>query len=131
MTFCFALSAKTPNFFGRDISDCDACWKQRIIAMVQSLGTAGVEPTEQSPLLIKTSDTTNGNGAGVTYVSIAEVTADGSINGNGGMSKKTDDADEESLGSGEVERGISRVQVARIISVLLIGSFFLFLSSLR
>ncbi|KAK4201707.1 putative multidrug resistance protein [Triangularia verruculosa] len=62
----------------------------------------GGQPTEQSPLL-----------------SNVEALP---INSNAKIVKKVG-ADEESVQSGEIESGISRAQVARIISVLLIGIF--------
>ncbi|KAK3989764.1 major facilitator superfamily domain-containing protein [Cladorrhinum sp. PSN332] len=68
--------------------------------MVQKVVTAGTLPTEESPLL-------NGTGSAAQT-----------------LIKKIDQ-DEESVRSGEVEigTGISRSQVVRIISVLLIGIF--------
>ncbi|KAK3904695.1 major facilitator superfamily domain-containing protein [Staphylotrichum tortipilum] len=88
--------------------------------MVQRSDAEGVQPTEQSPLLSKPGRDEEQE----AYVSIAEVSANSSLNGNGpnGSLVKTRSEDEESQGTGEVERvGLSRV--ARIISVLLIGIF--------
>ncbi len=86
--------------------------------MVQRSDAAGVQPTEQSPLLSKP-------GHDDTYVSIAEVSSSSSLNGNGnganGSIVKHRSEDEESQGAGEVE-GVGLGRVARIISVLLIGT---------
>jgi hypothetical protein len=89
--------------------------------MVQRSEPAGVEPTEQSPLLVKPG---NANGHGEAYVPIAEISPEGSVNGNGGNGSlaKIRSQDEESRGSGEVEEGVGTANVARIISVLLIGA---------
>ena len=86
--------------------------------MVQRSDAAGVQPTEQSPLLSKP-------GQEDTYVSIAEVSPSSSLNGNGanGSVVKSRSDDEESQGTGEVE-GVGLSRVARIISVLLIGNCF-------
>jgi hypothetical protein len=89
--------------------------------MVQRSEPVGVEPTEDSPLLVKSR---NANGHGEAYVSIAEISPEGSVNGNGanGSLAKIRSQDEESRGSGEVEAGVGTANVARIISVLLIGA---------
>jgi hypothetical protein len=88
--------------------------------MVQRSETAGVQPSEQSPLLAKIADA---DGRGVS-VSAAEVSAEGSPKGNGVNDSvsgvKADD--EESQEQGEVEQTTGRAHVARIISVLLIGA---------
>lgn len=96
--------------------------------MVQRSEPAGIEPTEDSPLLAKPR---NANGHGEAYVSIAEISPEGSVNGNGvnGSLTKIRSEDEESRGSGEVEESAGTANVARIISVLLIGAPS-FLSSL-
>ena len=77
--------------------------------MVQRLESAGTLPTEQSPLLSETERPK----VGALNPSPEQV-----LN-----SVKKVDQDEESVRSGEVETGtgISRAQVVRIISVLLIG----------
>ncbi|KAH6847089.1 major facilitator superfamily domain-containing protein [Chaetomium sp. MPI-CAGE-AT-0009] len=85
--------------------------------MVQHLKTTGDQPSEQSPLLSKAVDAS---------VSAAQVPAQGPLTGNGainGTTLKAGADDEESQGEGEVEEGIDRNHVARIISVLLIGIF--------
>ncbi len=87
--------------------------------MVQRSEAPGAQPTEQSPLLIKP-DAANGSHA---YVSIDEVSPEGSLrNGVNGSVPKIRTEDEESRGSGEVEEGIGRSKVVRIILVLLIGA---------
>ncbi|KAG7284035.1 hypothetical protein NEMBOFW57_010394 [Staphylotrichum longicolle] len=89
--------------------------------MVQRSEPAGIEPTEDSPLLAKPR---NANGHGEAYVSIAEISPEGSVNGNGvnGSLTKIRSEDEESRGSGEVEESAGTANVARIISVLLIAT---------
>ncbi|KAK0716684.1 major facilitator superfamily domain-containing protein [Apiosordaria backusii] len=80
--------------------------------MAQISGPTGDQPTEQSPLL-----------SNVPIISEAPPNSEAlPISVNGGIAKKVGE-DEESLQSGEIESGISRTQVARIISVLLIGIF--------
>ncbi len=91
--------------------------------MVQRSEAPGAQPTEQSPLLIKP-DAANGSHA---YVSIDEVSPEGSLrNGVNGSVPKIRTEDEESQGTGEVEEGIGRSKVVRIILVLLIGAFLFF-----
>jgi hypothetical protein len=82
--------------------------------MVQRVESAGTLPTEQSPLL---SETERPN-VGALNPSLEQV-----LN-----SVKKVDQDEESVRSGDVETGtgISRAQVVRIISVLLIGKYCFF-----
>jgi hypothetical protein len=85
--------------------------------------TADGQPTEQSPLLIKTGNADEQRG---TYISIAAASPEGTLNGTeDSASVKSGPEDEESLshGNGEVEEGIGGSHVARIISVLLIGLF--------
>ncbi|KAK4152204.1 major facilitator superfamily domain-containing protein [Chaetomidium leptoderma] len=90
--------------------------------MVQRLDAASVRPTEQTALLIKSREA---NEQRDTHVSVAEVSPEGTLTGNraNGSVTKPRTEDEESQGQGEVEEGIGRSQVARIISVLLIGIF--------
>lgn len=91
--------------------------------MVQHSQTADREPTEQSLLLGKS---VNSDEQG-TYVSIASVSPDEVANANGTPVKNPnigDDEESQSQDYGEVEEeGVGRSHVARIISVLLIGSF--------
>jgi hypothetical protein len=87
--------------------------------MVQHSETAGSPPTEQSPLLTKTG---SADAQGEAYVTIAAVSPEGTLNGiEDSASVKSGSDDEESQGHGEVEEGIGRSHVARIISILLIG----------
>lgn len=73
---------------------------------------AGGQPTEQSPLL-----------SNVPVISETPPNSEAlPISENGSVVKKVG-VDEESVRSGEIATGISRTQVARIISVLLIGIF--------
>ncbi|KAL2130069.1 hypothetical protein VTI74DRAFT_6926 [Chaetomium olivicolor] len=85
-------------------------------------GPAAPQNGEHSPLLRKSS---NVNKQGGGYVSIAEVSPEAPPHErgiNGSVIKSRAD-DEESQGRGEIEEGIGRRHVARIISVLLIGIF--------
>lgn len=96
--------------------------------MVQRSEAPGAQPTEQSPLLIKPSAANGSHGA---YVSIDEVSPEGSLrNGVNGSVPKIRTEDEESRGSGEVE-GFGNRNVVRIILVLLIGAFLFFLEMRR
>jgi hypothetical protein len=76
------------------------------------------QPTEQSRLL---ADAGNAKGQPGSYVSISEVSPEGSLRdeANGPVVKSRSD-DEESVHLGEIE-GIGGRKVAHIISVLLIG----------
>ena len=80
--------------------------------------SATSQPTEQSRLL---ADAGNAKGQPGGYVSIGEVSPEGSLSdeANGPVVKSRSD-DEESVRLGEVE-GIGGRKVTHIISVLLIG----------
>lgn len=89
--------------------------------MAQNSEPTDGQPSEQTPLLSKAVDT---NGHGSVSISAAEVPVGEPLTGNGanGAVLKTGTDDEESQGQGEVEDPTDRSHVARIISVLLIGT---------
>ena len=89
--------------------------------MVQRSETAGAHPSEQSPLLAKIADA---NGQGGVSVSAVEVPTEGLPKGIGanGPVLGVRAEDEESQEQGEFEETTKRSHVARIISVLLIGT---------
>lgn len=95
--------------------------------MVQhsELEAAGVQPSEHSPLLAKPVDS---NGQGGVSLSVAEVPAEEPLigsQGNGSTVLKVGAGDEESQHQAEAEQQARKGHVARIISVLLIGTSLL------
>lgn len=96
--------------------------------MAQHSEPTGIQPSERSPLLAKTAPA---NGQRVVSPSVeaaaesAGVPASESIRGNGSVSRNGRD-DEESQHQGQVDGKEARNgHVARIISVLLIGTYSL------
>lgn len=92
--------------------------------MVQALGPGGASPTEQSPLLRKPGNQNGHNGTNISTIKAPSPESDVDRNRANGFGSEHISTDEENWNENrdEVDEGLGRGQVARIISVLLIGA---------